>query len=72
MFTLPTRDGEPALLGIDVRLVAATGVTPVINTGIAHKRAGAGQIGAGTVSAPLQAFEAACCGLAETLHHDAD
>ncbi len=34
--------------GIDVRKVVETGVLPVINTGIAHREAGVGQIGAGT------------------------
>ncbi|WP_250313220.1 hypothetical protein, partial [Escherichia coli] len=32
------------------------GITPLINTGIAHKEAGIGQIGAGTVRAPLACF----------------
>ncbi|WP_250216912.1 hypothetical protein, partial [Escherichia coli] len=32
------------------------GITPLINTGIAHKEAGIGQIGAGTVRAPLAGF----------------
>jgi hypothetical protein len=55
-------DGVPS--GIDVRRVVATGIAPVINTGIAHRRAGVGQIGAGTVRAPLGAFRAAVAGLA--------
>jgi hypothetical protein len=36
-----------------------TGVAPVINTGIAHREAGVGQIGAGIARAPLGCFEAA-------------
>ena len=35
------------------------GVTPVINTGIAHKEPGVGQVGAGVVRAPLACFEQA-------------
>ncbi|MBT9776777.1 acyl-CoA synthetase FdrA [Clostridium sp. MCC353] len=58
-FTIPTWDFKGSLLGIDIRKVAATGITPLINTGIAHKNAGAGQIGAGTVRAPLACFEKA-------------
>ncbi len=50
-------DGVPA--GIDIRKVVALQVAPVINTGIAHRRAGVGQIGAGVVRAPLAAFERA-------------
>jgi hypothetical protein len=64
---MPALDGRPALLGIDVRKVAATGIEPLINTGIAHKQAGRGQIGAGTVTAPLGCFEAACVALGEKL-----
>ncbi|HYM69137.1 MAG TPA: DUF1116 domain-containing protein [bacterium] len=55
-------DGVPT--GIDVRRVVATGIAPVINTGIAHRRAGVGQVGAGTVRAPLGAFRAAVAALA--------
>lgn len=55
-FTLPALDftGTPA--GIDARLVVDTGILPVINTGIAHKEAGVGQVGAGITFAPLPCF----------------
>jgi hypothetical protein len=55
-FTLPALSfaGTPA--GIDARKVLDTGILPVINTGIAHKQAGIGQIGAGVTSAPLACF----------------
>ncbi|MEH7354548.1 DUF1116 domain-containing protein [Neobacillus drentensis] len=58
-FTIPTWDFQGACLGIDARKVVETGIEPVINTGIAHKEAGVGQIGAGTVRAPLACFEKA-------------
>lgn len=58
-WTIPTWDFKGACLGIDIRKVVATGITPLINTGIAHKRAGIGQVGAGTVRAPLGCFEKA-------------
>lgn len=58
-FSIPTWDFKGAPLGIDIRKVVATGITPLINTGIAHKKAGVGQIGAGTVRAPLACFEKA-------------
>ncbi len=51
--------------GIDVRLVMQTGVMPQINTGIAHRRPGIGQIGAGLVKPPRACFEAALHALAE-------
>jgi hypothetical protein len=55
-FTLPALGfgGTPA--GIDARLVADSGVLPIINTGIAHRRAGVGQIGAGITTAPMECF----------------
>jgi len=46
-------------VGIDVRRVLETGIAPVVNTGIAGRRAGTGQIGAGVVRAPLACFERA-------------
>lgn len=64
-FTIPTWDFKGTLLGIDIRKVVETGITPLINTGIAHKQAGVGQIGAGTVRAPLQCFEKALRAYAE-------
>lgn len=54
--------GIPALgfagtpTGIDCRRVVDSGVVPVINTGIAHREAGVGQIGAGIARAPLPCF----------------
>ncbi|QWT17969.1 acyl-CoA synthetase FdrA [Collinsella sp. zg1085] len=66
-WTIPTWDFKGTCLGIDVRRVVETGITPLINTGIAHKRAGVGQIGAGTVRAPLGCFEAALEALAASL-----
>ncbi|MDH8112397.1 hypothetical protein QIG11_26375, partial [Klebsiella pneumoniae] len=54
-------------LGLDIRRVVETGITPLINTGIAHKEAGIGQIGAGTVRAPLACFELALEALADEL-----
>jgi len=66
-FAIPALDFGGAPTGIDVRLVVQTGIEPIINTGIAHRQAGVGQVGAGTVRAPLACFEAAVVALAETL-----
>ena len=62
-FTLPALDfgGTPA--GIDIRKVLDTGILPVINTGIAHRAAGIGQIGAGVTHAPLACFSQAVLAL---------
>jgi hypothetical protein len=43
-------------LGIDCREVVHTGVLPFVNTGIAHREPGIGQIGAGLVKPPMEAF----------------
>jgi Protein of unknown function (DUF1116) len=53
--------------GIDARRVVDGGVAPVINTGIAHREAGIGQIGAGIARAPLACFSAALRALARGL-----
>ncbi|MGX4685815.1 DUF1116 domain-containing protein [Vagococcus sp. JNUCC 83] len=66
-FPVPTWDFRGICLGIDARLVVESGVTPVINTGIAHKEAGIGQIGAGTVRPPLTCFEKAITAYAKKL-----
>jgi hypothetical protein len=52
-------------LGIDIRKVVETGITPVINTGIACKRPGVGQIGAGLTSVPMECFVKALEAFAE-------
>ncbi|GGB37563.1 hypothetical protein GCM10011409_13770 [Lentibacillus populi] len=70
--SIPTWDFQGACLGIDIRKVVETGITPVINTGIAHKTAGIGQIGAGTVRVPLGCFEKALEALAEKYGVEAD
>ena len=58
-WTIPALNFAGVATGIDVRLVAETGITPTINTGIAHKQPGVGQVGAGVVRAPLACFTAA-------------
>jgi hypothetical protein len=66
-FTLPPLNfgGTPA--GIDARLVVDSGVLPIINTGIAHRRAGVGQIGAGITTAPMPCFNDAIAALSRGL-----
>jgi hypothetical protein len=70
-FTLPALNfgGTPA--GIDARLVVDSGILPIINTGIAHKQAGVGQIGAGVTTAPMACFTSAIEALAGTLSQEA-
>lgn len=70
-FIVPTWDFQGICLGIDARKVVETGITPVINTGIAHKVAGLGQIGAGTVHPPIECFEKAVLAYAKKLGYEA-
>jgi hypothetical protein len=48
-----------APLGIDAHRVVETGIAPVFCTGIAHREAGVGQIGAGFGRVPMECFRAA-------------
>jgi Protein of unknown function (DUF1116) len=63
-FRIPLLDERGTPTGIDVRRVVETSITPLINTGIAGRRAGTGQIGAGVVRAPLGCFHQALEALA--------
>jgi hypothetical protein len=58
-FLIPFLDFQGTPTGVDLRKVVRTGITPTINTGIAHREAGIGQIGAGIVSFPMDAFKQA-------------
>ncbi|MCL6551628.1 MAG: DUF1116 domain-containing protein [Firmicutes bacterium] len=66
-FGLPPLDFRGTPTGIDVRKVVRTGITPRVNTGIAHRRPGVGQIGAGLVRPPMACFEQALEALAAAL-----
>ncbi len=56
---IPALEFAGAASGIDIRRVVETGIAPAINTGIAHRNAGVGQVGAGVARAPLACFEQA-------------
>lgn len=56
-FTLPIINFQGTATGIDIRKVMRTGITPVIDTAIAHKHEGGGYIGAGLVRAPVDPFK---------------
>jgi len=65
-FLLPTLDNQGVPSGIDIRKVVETGIVPWINTGIAHRQAGIGQIGAGVAQAPMDCFVQALEAFAES------
>lgn len=56
-FTIPQLEFRGTPTGIDIRKVVELGITPRVNTGIAHKNAGVGQVGAGLVRPPMKIFE---------------
>ncbi len=64
-WTIPALDFAGVPTGIDIRKVIETGIAPTINTGIAHREPGLGQVGAGIVNAPLLCFDQALLALAE-------
>lgn len=56
IFTLPAFNFRGSPTGIDIIKIAESGITPVLDTGAAHKVAGKGQVGAGIVRMPSEAF----------------
>jgi Protein of unknown function (DUF1116) len=64
-WTVPVLEFQGVPSGIDVTRVCRTGILPQINTGMAGKRAGVGQVGAGLVNPPAEIFPKALARLAE-------
>jgi hypothetical protein len=64
LLQIPALDFRGTPVGIDVTLVARTGILPQINTGMAGKVPGTGQVGAGLVTPPAEVFPAALAALA--------
>jgi hypothetical protein len=64
-YSVPVLDFRGTPTGIDVLKVARTGILPQINTGMAGRAAGTGQVGAGLVTPPPECFAQALEALAE-------
>jgi hypothetical protein len=64
-FTIPALDFRGTPTGIDIRKIVEKGILPRVNTGIAHKNPGIGQVGAGLVRPPMKIFEDALVAYAE-------
>ncbi len=62
-FKIPVLDNIGTPLGVDVRKVVELGSPPAVTTGILHRSAGTGQVGAGVAEAPLECFAAAMADL---------
>lgn len=65
LFRLPALDFRGTPVGIDAALVVRRNTLPVVNTGIAGRKAGVGQVGAGLVDPPVRCFEGALKRFAE-------
>lgn len=57
--SMPNLDFSGVPAGVDIRKVVDTGILPVINTGVAHRLPGVGQVGAGIVNPPMDIMVAA-------------
>lgn len=66
-FLIANMNFAAAPLGFDIRKIVETGIVPVINTGMAHRKPGIGQVGAGVVKAPFGCFEQALHAFVKTL-----
>lgn len=67
VYRIPALDFRGTPTGIDLLKVLKTGIMPFIDTGVAHKKPGVGQIGAGVVAAPKEPFLAAFMAFVEKL-----
>jgi hypothetical protein len=65
-YAFPILEFRGAPTGIDVTRVIRTGIRPQINTGMAGRVAGTGQVGAGLVKPPMECFTAALAALADS------
>ena len=63
-FQVPVLGFRGTPTGIDVTKVVRTGMLPQINTGMAGRVAGTGQVGAGLVTPPEECFTGAIAALA--------
>jgi hypothetical protein len=58
-YLIPCLNFRGTPTGIDIGKVVETGIVPAVDTGIAHRDAGIGQIGAGFVKPPMSCFQSA-------------
>lgn len=67
VYQVPSLDFRGTPTGIDVVQVIEKNILPFIDTGVAHKKPGVGQVGAGVLSAPMEPFKKAFEGLAKEM-----
>jgi hypothetical protein len=69
-YKIPALNFRGSATGVDIQKVIETGILPIINTGIAHKDPGVGQVGAGLVNPPMKCFEDALEAYVEMLEKE--
>jgi hypothetical protein len=62
---IPTWNFKGVPVGLDVRKIVETGITPLVTTPVMHKKAGIGLVGIGKCRAPVECFTAALEALAK-------
>ncbi|NHA66667.1 YlbE family protein [Phycicoccus flavus] len=67
VYQVPVLGFRGTPVGIDTALVVRTGELPQINTGMAGRVAGTGQVGAGLVTPPAECFTGAIAALADAV-----
>ncbi len=67
VYQIPYLNFRGTPTGIDVVKVVEKNILPFIDTGVAHREPGIGQVGAGVLNAPAEPFQKAYAGLATTL-----
>ena len=67
VYQIPYLNFRGTPTGIDVIKVIEKNITPFIDTGVAHKNPGVGQVGAGVLSAPMEPFKKAFEGLSKEI-----
>ncbi len=65
IYQIPNFDGRGTPTGIDIRKVVEKNIVPFLDTGVAHKDAGVGQVGAGLIDAPMKVFKDAVVAFAK-------
>lgn len=68
VYQIPQLNFRGTPTGIDVIKVIEKNILPFIDTGVAHKEPGIGQVGAGVLNAPLEPFKEAFEGFARKLN----
>ncbi|MBU1290739.1 DUF1116 domain-containing protein [bacterium] len=65
VYQIPYFDFRGTPTGIDIRKVVEKNLAPFIDTGVAHKDPGVGQVGAGLLDAPMEVFKKAVVAFAK-------